>query len=214
MALKTYQPGIYPIGQLDLLDGYHSLVKGGEIGTVFGASRTNTTSEKAAIDALDGYTNATDVLRAGVAPRVNATTTRPLFLLDEGTTGYGTLFGQVIGGPAGIASSGTNLGPHTAYAGGKVTCWGTSGLYGVSVDAVDTSADGLVITNASCDPGAKVQPQNDGVLTLSSAGTAVDVTVGRFVEFNTSPFLVTTPASLVGAAASATEVVFHYHVEG
>jgi hypothetical protein len=214
MALKTYQPGLYPMGQFDLLDGYYSLVKGGEIGTFFAASRTNSTSEKAARDARDGYTNATDVKRAAIAPRVNATTARPLFLLDEGTTGYGTLFGQVIGGPAGLATSGTNLGPQTFYASGKVTCWGTPGLYGVSVDAVDTSADGLVLTNSSCDPGAKVQPQNDGVLTLSTAGTAVDVTVGRFSEFNTSPFLVSTPASLVGAAESATEVVFHYHVEG
>ena len=214
MALKIYQPGVYPMGQFDLLDDYQSLVKGGEVGTFFGVSRTNSTSETAAKDALDGYTNTTDVLRAAIAPRVNATSVRPLFLLDEGTTGYGTLFGQVIGTPAGLSTTGTNLGPHTAAASGKVTCWGTPGLYGVSVDAVDTSADGLVLANSSCDPGAAIQPEATGTLTLSTAGTAVNVTVGRFSEFITSPFLVSTPASLVGATEAAVEVVFHYHVEG
>jgi hypothetical protein len=213
MSLKILQPGIQPLGQYDVLDSYLSLIKGGEVGTLFAAARVNSSSEKAAFDVLDGYTNVTDVQRAAVAPRVNATTARPLWLLDDGTSGYGTLFGQVIGTPVGLSTTGTNLGPHTAAGSGKVTCWDKPGLYGISVDAVDTSADGLVLTNASCDPGAKIQPQATGVLTLDSAATAVDVTVGRFVEFETSPFLVTTPPSLVGATEAAVNVIVSYNVE-
>jgi len=213
MALYIYQPGIQPLGQFDCLDAYLSLVAGGEVGTLFGASRTVTSTEKAAFDVLDGYDNITSQHRAAVAPRVNTAAVRPLWLLDDGTSGYGTLFGQVIGTPAGLLTTGTNLGPHTAAASGKVTCWDKPGLYAVSVDAVSTAADGLVLTNVNCVPGAAVQPQADGVLTLTGAALAVAVTVGRFVEFETSPFLVTTPPSLVGATEAATRVVLSYRVE-
>lgn len=213
MALYIYEPGVQPLGQFDCLDAYLSGIKGGEVGTLFGAARVNSANEKAAFDVLDGYTNLTDVQRAAVANRVNNANVRPLWLLDDGTTGYGTLFGQTIGTPVGLLATGTNLGPHTAAASGKVTCWDKPGLYAVSVDAVDTSADGLVLTNANCDPGAAIRPEATGVLTLSTAGTAVAVTVGRFVEFETSPFLVTTPPSLVGATEAATRVVVSYRVE-
>jgi len=217
MALYIYQSGVQPLGQFDALDGYldgtYDTILGGEIGTVFAAARTVSASEKAAYDVLDGYTNATDQYRPAIANSIDASTTRPLWLLDDGTAGYGTLFGQVIGTPVGLSTTGTNLGPHTAAASGKVTCWDKPGLYAVSVDAVDTSADGLVLTNVNCDPAAAIQPQHDGTLTVSTASTAVDVTVGRFMEFETSPFLVTTPPSLVGATEAAVRVVFSYMVE-
>ena len=139
---------------------------------------------------------------------------RPLWLLDEGTRGYGTLFGQVIGVPAGLSTVGTNLGPHTAAGSGKVTCWDKPGLYAVSVDAVDTSADGLVVTNTNLVPGLALCPQTDGKLTPTTSGTALAVNVGRFVEFETQPFLVTTPPSLVGATEAAIRAIFSYMVEG
>lgn len=214
MALYIYQPGIQPLGQFDMLNTELDAVKGGEIGTVTAASRTNTSTETAAYDALDGYTNVTDVKRVAITTSISGSTVRPLWLLDDGKSGYGTLFGQVIGTPVGLSTTGTNLGPHTAAASGKMTCWDKPGLYAVSVDAVDDSADGLVLTNADCDPGVAVDVESDGVLTLGSAGTAVGVTVGRFLEFETSPFLVTTPASLVGATEAAVRVVFSYNVEG
>ena len=207
MALKIYQPGIQPLGQFDVLDSYLTTIKGGEVGTLYYAARTNSTTEKAAFDVLDGYTNVTDVKRAAVAPSITAGTLRPLWLLDEGTTGYGVLFGQVIGTPVGLSTSGTNLGPHTAYGSGKVTCWDKPGVYAVSVDAVDTAADGLVITNSSCDPGAALSCTAAGLLTLSGATNDIggSLEVGRFIEFETSPFLVTTPASLVGATEAAVQ---------
>lgn len=212
MALKILQPGNVPAGQFDVLDGYLSSILGGEVGTLFEAARTVSASEKAAKDALDGYTNLTSVTRAAVANRVNAATVRPLWLLDEGTAGYGTLFGQVIGTPAGLSTTGTNLGPHTAAASGKVTCWHQPGVYAVSIDAVDTAADGLVLANASCVPGLELQPTATGKLTPAGSTAAVNVEVGRFIEFETSPFLVNTPNSLVGAAEAAVNAIFHYNV--
>jgi hypothetical protein len=214
MALKIYQPGIQPIGQFDVLDTKLAAIKGGEIGTVTVAGRANTTTEKAAFDVLDGYTNTTDVKRVAITTEIAGAAVRPLWLLDEGKAGYGTLFGQVIGTPVGLSATGTNLGPHTAAASGKVTCWDKPGLYAVSIDAVDTSADGLVLANALCDPGVAVDVEAAGVLTLGTSATAVGVTVGRFLEFETSPFLVTTPPSLVGATEAAVNVVFSYNVEG
>jgi hypothetical protein len=213
MALKIFQPGIQPAGQFDVLDGYLDSILGGEVGTLYEASRVNTASEKAAADALDGYTNVSAVTRAAVANRVNTSTQRPLFLLDEGKAGYGTLFGQVIGTPAGLSTTGTNLGPHTAAASGKVTCWHQPGMYGVSVDAVNTAADGLVLTNASCVPGLELHVLNNGKLTPAGSTGAVAVEVARFVEFETSPFLVNTPASAVGADEAAVNAVIHFKVE-
>lgn len=213
MALKLAQPGIQPLGQFDCLDGYLSTILGGEVGTLYEASRTNTSSESAAFDALDGYTNSTSLTRVAVANRVNASTQRPLWLLDEGTTGYGTLFGQVIGTPAGLSTTGTNLGPHTAAASGKVTCWDKPGLYKVSVDAVNTAADGLVFSNSSVVPGLELHVLNNGKLTPAGSTGAVAVEVGRFVEFETSPFLVTTPNSLVDATEAVENAIFHFKVE-
>jgi len=212
MTLYIYQPGVQPLGQFDVLDAYLAGIKGGEIGTLYPAARTVSSTEKAAKDALDGYTNLTDVKRAAVANSITATTQRPLWLLDDGTSGYGTLFGQVIGTPVGLSTTGTNLGPHTSTGSGKVTCWDKPGLYAVSVDAVDTAADGLVIANSSCDPGLKLDCTATGLLTPTGSTNAVGVEVGRFVEFETSPSLVNTPASLVGATEAAVRAIFHYKV--
>lgn len=214
MALYPYESGLFPLGQFDMLNTQLDAVKGGEIGTVTAQARTNSSTESASYDVLDGYTNATDQKRVAITTTIASSSVRPLWLLDDGKTGYGVLYGQVIGTPVGLSTSGTNLGPHSAAASGKITCWDKPGVYAVSVDAVDTSADGLVLTNASCDPGTGVDVQADGVLTLSGSGTASGVNVGRFMEFETSPFLVTTPPSLVGATVAALRVVIAYNVEG
>lgn len=213
MSLNILQPGIQPAGQFDVLDGYLDSILGGEVGTLYAASRVNTAGEKAVADVLDGYTNTTAVTRAAVANQVNASTQRPLWLLDEGKSGYGTLFGQVIGTPLGLSTVGTNLGPHTAAASGKVTCWHQPGLYAVTVDAVNTAVDGLVLANATCVPGLELHVLATGKLTPAGSTGAVAVEVGRFVEFETSPHLVNTPASLVGADEAAVRAVFHFNVE-
>jgi hypothetical protein len=207
MTLYIYQPGIQPLGQFDMVDADLDAVKGGELGTLTNKTRANTASEKAAYDVFDGYVG--HAVRAAVTTTVS-TSTRPLWLLDDGKLGYGTLFGQVIGTPAGLSTTGTNLGPHTAAASGKVTCWDKPGIYAVSTDAVSQEADGLVVTNHALLPGTGIRYTTAGLLT-AAAGTGQQTTnVGYLVEFETSPFLVTTPPSLVGATASVTRIVFSF----
>ncbi len=208
MTLFTYQPGIQPLGQFDVFDAYLDSIKGGEIGTLTAVDRVNSASEKAAYDARDGYVGFAK--RAAVWLGLNASS-RPLWLLDEGIVGYGTLFGRTIGTPAGLATTGTALGPHTAAASGKVTCWDKPGLYAVSTDAVSQAANGLVVTNTSLLPGTRVTYTAAGLLTAYSATGSLQTVVGTLIEFETSPFLVTTPASLVGAAETVTRVVFDFH---
>lgn len=223
MALRILQPGIQPLGQFDFQDGYLLSVRGGEICTLVALPRTNTATETAAADVFDGYTNITQQLRAGLTLNIAVATARPLWLTDDGTgasgiiQGYGTLFGQVIGTPAGLATTGTNLGPHTALASGKVTAWDKPGLYAVTLDAVDTHATlGLVPANAALVPGAPLYTTILGLLTPTlarSVGGASPV-VARFVEFETTArSLVRTPASLVGAAEVFEHAVFSYFVE-
>ena len=207
MTLYIYQPGIQPLGQFDMVDTQLEAVKGGEVGTLTSKPRVNSSSEMAARDVYDGYVG--QAVRAAVTTTVSSST-RPLWLLDDGKLGYGTLFGQVIGTPVGLGTTGTNLGPHTAAASGKVTCWDKPGIYAVSTDAVAQTSDGLLVTNAALVPGTGIHYTTAGLLT-AAAGTGQQTTnVGYLVEFETSPFLVTTPPSLVGATLSVTRVVFSF----
>src|SRR5574343_1989303 len=179
MALRILNPGIEPLGQFDFADGYLLIVKGGEVCTLTALSRTNTASEKAAHDALDGYTNYSQNKRAGLTLNIAVNTARPLWLTDGGTgasgiiQGYGTLFGQVIGTSVGLATSGTNLGPHAVLAAGKVTAWDKPGLYAVTLDAVDADAtNGLQPSNVAMVPQKAIYPTILGVLT-PTAGRSV-----------------------------------------
>ncbi len=211
MALKILQPGVQPLGQFDIVDGYMTVVKGGEIGTLTTASKTNSSGEKASQDVLDGYVNDGGTIKRAAVTLFLSSVTRPLWLVDDGISGYGTLFGQVIGSTAGLSTSGTNLGPHTSTGSGKVTCWDKPGLYAVTLDAVDTSY--IVPTNATLTPGDPLYPLATGVLT-SDVGSSIGAVVGRFVEFETTArSLVRTPASLVGATEAIEHAVFSYFVE-
>jgi|2_EtaG_2_1085320.scaffolds.fasta_scaffold00752_9 hypothetical protein len=220
MALFIYQPGIQPLGQFDMLDGYltgANAVLGGEVATLTTASRNVSIAEKAAFDVLDGYVNpAASALRSVLTKGLTGAGVRPLWLLDDGTTGYGTLFGQVIGTPVGLLMTGTNIGPHTAAGSGKVTAWDKPGIYALTLDAADTHVtQGLVLANALCVPGAPLYPTILGLLTPTIARSIAGAgpVVARFIEFETRPFLVTTPASLVGATETAQRAVINYHVE-
>ena len=225
MALHILNPGIEPLGQFDSVDGYLAGTKGGEIGTLTAVTRVNSTSERAAADVLDGYTNVSQQYRAAVTRWIRTTTVRPLWLLDDGLAGYGTLFGVTIGTPAGLGTvfasgsyTGIPLGPHTAAASGKLTCWDKPGLYGVTLDACDTDAStGLQPTNTGLTTGAALYPiKTNGRLTPTigtSVGGAGPV-VARFVEFETTArSLVRTPPNLAGAAETFEHAVISYRVE-
>jgi hypothetical protein len=197
MALELVQSqGQTAFGTFDAIDGVELTTKGGEVATLTTVSRTGT--DKAARDAFtDGYVvgNATPVRPVATTNLVSGN--RPLFLTDDGTAGYGTLLGVVIGG--------TNLGPHTAYASGKMTLWGSRGTYAITLDAVDTTAaTGLVPTNTTVTTGSALYATSAGLLTPYVTAAFEAVVVGRFIEFETykGGSLVTTPVSLVSAVNS------------
>jgi len=191
------------LGQFDGLDSQLTSFKGGEVCTL--GSTAYLGSDLAAADVNnDGYVGTSSKTRPVVTYTLTSSS-RPLFLSDDGTTGYGTLFGTVVGGTAGQQSTnGAVLGPHTATGSGKITLWGGKGLYGVSLDAVDTATDGLVPTNASVTVGKALTYTATGQLTPVGSTNAVSgaPTVGYASEFSTNGALVTTPMNLVAALNS------------
>lgn len=224
MSLKLLQPGVQPLGQFDGLDSEFLTLKGGEVVT-FGSVSSAAGVDKAAKDVFDGYVNPSLVQKRVVVTKTLTSGKRPLMLSDEGITGYGTLFGTVVGGTVGqVSSGGAVLGPHTATGSGKVTCWDKPGLYAVSLDACDTNATtGLQPTNTTIDTGAPLYATAGGLLTPnSSLSFEVGLAVGSFVNFETNGSLVSTPNNLVaqlnppdGALSSTyarqfTFAVFHF----
>jgi len=217
MALKLLQPGVQPLGQYDGLDTEVLTLMGGEVVT-FKSVLATAATDKAAYDVFDGYVNS---LKRVVVTRNVATSARPLMLADEGITGYGTVFGAVVGGTVGQNVTGTTLGPHTATGSGKVTLWDKPGLYAVTLDAAcDQAADGLVAANATLDTGASLTwvPASatvGGKLTPvgSTAAAGNTVVVGHFVSFETNGSLVNTPNYLASALGSRTYTyaVFHFN---
>jgi hypothetical protein len=212
MALKLVNQAGNPLGQFDGLDGNGSTtgflsLKGGEVVTFTSVVATSAT-DKAAQDSFDGYVipNKRPVVTR-VLTGSAATASRPLMLADDGISGYGTLFGSVVGGTVGqVSTGGAVLGPHTATGSGKVTCWHLPGVYAVSLDAVDTTATtGLVPTNTTGNliPGKALYATANGLLTPDSslnfdAASVTASIVGRFIDFETSESLVTTSSGLVG----------------
>lgn len=193
MALKPLQATM-PLGQFDGNDSNFLNLKGGEVVTFKPVSIAG--SDKAAKDVFDGYAVPASPVRPYVT-LLTATTDRPLMLADEGISGYGTLFGTVVGGTVGqISTGGAVLGPHTATGSGKVTCWAQPGLYAVSLDAV---ASDLQPTQSITVGAGVYGTTSTGLLAASNSGT---VRVGTFVEFVTNGSLVNTPNYLVAALNS------------
>jgi hypothetical protein len=224
MALKLLQPGTQPLGQFDGLDSDVLTLKGGEVvsfASVTTSGQPGVTTgglDQAAYDVFDGYVNSSGTFKRPAvsrkfdgAPGSPVATSRPLMLSDDGITGYGTLFGSVVGGTIGqqvngpTTFTGAILGPHTATGSGKVTCWDKPGLYAVSLDAVDTAAStGLQPTNTTLVVGSALTFTATGLLTPVSGGSGLSSApkVANLVEFNTNQSLVTTPNYLVAALNS------------
>jgi hypothetical protein len=208
MALILLNPGTSPLGQFDGLDSQYLSMKGGEIATWTGVTYGG--SDVAAADVQDGYTGTSSKTRPAVTTTLTSSSA-PLFLTDDGTKGYGTLFGVVVGGVAGQTAYGPNstvpaaaqLGPHTASGSGKVTLWDKPGLYGVTLDAVDTLTGGVIPSNASLTVGKALTFTTAGLITMDgSAQDAGGRLIGNFCEFSTNGSLVNTPQNLVAALNS------------
>lgn len=211
MALKILQSGANPLGQFDGKDSEVSLFKGGEVCTLTAVPYKG--SDVNAADVNDGYSGTTSKTRPAVTLTL-VSGHRPLFLADEGTAGYGTLFGSIVGASVGQLVSGVNLGPSTAVGSGKITIWDKPGLYAVTLDAVDqTASTGLIPSNASLTCGDILYATAAGLLTPASGSAFQAVAVARFVEFATNGSLVTTPNYLTAAGAlqSFTQAVIHFN---
>lgn len=224
MALRLQQPGIQPIGQFDGYDAITLTVKGGEVGSLVGIALGPTDLAAKDADGSDGYVGIPPANRRPVVTTQLVEGMRPLMLIDDGTSHYGTLFGQVVGGTAGqIVTGGAVLGPHTATASGKLTCWDKPGLYAVTLDAVDvTAVTGLVPTNPTIAVGDPLFATDAGLLTPNAAASfEAGLVLARFVEFTTDQSLVTTPLQLVSALNSPsgspgsqlvfTQAIFHFN---
>lgn len=225
MSLQILQAGIQPLGPFDALDAQTTTVLGGEVAgfTYVAIASAGGTDEAAADVENDGYVAAANTRPAATVTLVAGM--RPLFLVDEGTSGYGTLFGEVVGGATGKqVTGGAVLGPHTATGSGKWTLWDKPGLYAVTLDAVDTTLNsGLVPTNPALTGGDTLYATAAGLLTPNVAVAFDTVSIGRFVEFAPSGSLVTTPVSLTQALNSPTGspapgaqfdvAIFHFHPE-
>lgn len=205
MALILVQSGLTPMGEWDGLDSITTSIKGGEVGTFTTTAVSVGSSDLEAADVEDGYVGTTSKYRAAITTTMVAQQ-KPVFLLDEGTTGYGTLFGQVVGGSTGQSvTSGSQLGPHTATGSGKITVYGQQGFYASTLDACDTAADGLVASNSSLTPNVALTYTTSGKLTPATAAAAVHASnsnIARLVEFSANGSLVNTPSNLVAAVNS------------
>jgi hypothetical protein len=217
MALKPLQAQL-PFGQFD---GYDADVvvgglKGGEVVTLVPYGLAGTDQVAADGNGADGYTGTAAKYRSIITKTLGAGS-RPLFLADEGTSGYGTLFGQLVGAVAGQKTAGAQIGPHTASGSGKVTVWNYPGLYAVTLDAVNTAADGLLPSNAAVWAGKALTATTAGLLSpVGAAAGSFDsnLVVARLVEFGTNGSLVTTPNYLTGTVQAAfTQVVISWTVE-
>lgn len=200
MALKPLQAQ-FNYGQFDGVDSELTALLGGEV--VSFNTTAITSGDLEAADVKDGYSGTTNKNRP-VVSKVLVSGMRPLFLADEGISGYGTLFGTVVGGTVGqVVTGGAVLGPHTTAGSGKVTLWDMPGLYAVTLDAVDTTGStGLVTGNNSLQAGTALYATTAGKLTPAIGSSFESVVVARFIEFTTNGSLVNTPNSLVAALNS------------
>lgn len=197
MALKPLVPGYLPLGQYDLYDSAPTIV-GGEVG-IFTSAETG-----------DYY--AADAGGDSIAQDVKLTASRATHpevygLLDEGTTGYGTIYGTVIGGTvgqgtgfaSGVASSSAAgivvVGPRTSLASGKATLWTMPGLYGVTSDAFGT-APTTVNT-------ALYGTNSTGKLTTVSTSNGSKVAI--FINTVSDSSLVSTTTAAAAGGATNTE---------
>ncbi len=199
MALQPINPG-QNYGFFDGLDATVASLKGGEVVGLAYVLLTN--SDKAAKDQFDGYV-ANNSQKRPVVTSALVDSMRPLFLADEGITGYGTMWGKIVGGAIGQDNTGIVLGPSTAYGSGKITCWDGPGYYTVTTDAVDTtSTTGLVPTNTTIAGNDPLYATATGLLTPNVSVAFETIKVGRFVEFTDNRSKVATPKSMTSATNS------------
>jgi len=202
--LILLQPGIEPLGQFDLEDDYHALVVGGECGIFMDLDEES-----------DAY--AGDVWAPG--PRIHlhlgdVPNDGELYgLVDEGSSGYGTLFGSIIGGTVGqgtgfgtLSTTGAVVvGPVTTRGSGKATLWTKPGLYGVTIDAwADEDEFAALPLNGNI-YGSAEDGTLDGKLTTTLANQQIALSLG----LSTDTSLVSTTNTAAGEQAATEHAVIY-----
>tara|TARA_A100001011_G_scaffold392181_1_gene479191 strand:+ start:1619 stop:2419 length:801 start_codon:yes stop_codon:yes gene_type:complete len=224
MALKILQPGYVPLGQFDLKDSSTVLggecvrlsqdsasASSGKFAKDVGQFMDTASTELPMFELGGPHTVGVDSAGvAAVGPTGSAAETYrsvlqarsatglgyvTLFgLADDGTSGYGTLFGELIGGRAGQATSvsgATVIGPATHLASGKVTVWTQPGLYGVGGAPANYIDGGACVPNellygidgAETTPGYLVSEANDtGATDALGGGGGVAIFVGLMAD--------------------------------
>jgi hypothetical protein len=176
MALLMVQEGVQPAGQFDNLDGYAP--KGGEVYVLYskgvGSDGYQIVSARPAVTG-DGYA---------------------FYLVDDGLTGYGVLFGNTVTRTATGFTSGadtaTRLGPHSAAGSGKLTLWDKPGLYAVTLDALFDNETSL----KAALPGATLTCETaTGKLKLGNMGAGAPI--ATVVTYKIDESLVTTGGAVV-----------------
>jgi len=203
MSLKLLNPGLRPLGTFDCRDA--DTLTGGLEGGEYVELQSDDADDGYAADA--GTVGPMDPGTGGglIAPELlnfaasSRTATNLGGLADEGTDGYGTLFGSMIGSTAGQATSVSGsvvIGPSTAAGSGKVTVWAQSGLYGVNGAASDDATAPL--TAAAAVANAPVYADTSGLLTTTDTNSNLAIYVGRVADSS----LVSTTNAAVGLAAA------------
>jgi hypothetical protein len=202
MALKLLNPGLRPLGMFDLEDDTLGTLEGGEHVEL---NSTAVGAEGYAADVADvGPFVGADLAgnRASVKFDVGTRTAGSMSgLADEGSTGYGTMFGRTIGSNAGratVINGAVVVGPTTERASGKVTVWSQSGLYAVDGAAATDSAAPLSGMGGALQPvNSPIHADAAGLLgTNALGGQPVAIFVGHLTDTS----LVSTTNTAVGIA--------------
>jgi len=173
--------GVQPAGQFDNLDGYTPL--GGEVYVLYSKGTTT-----------DGYQI------VSCRPAVTGDE-GPYYLVDDGTLGYGVLFGNTVTrtstGFASGSDTATRLGPASQVASGKLTLWDKPGMYAVTLDALTDSE----ATLKAALPGAEMTcTTGTGKLVLGTMTNDANDSAGpvaTVVTFKVDESLVTTGGAVV-----------------
>lgn len=205
MALQLVYPGTTtPLGKyyFNSPAGFNrnTGLKGGEVGSFV----------EVAVDQYPGSDGYDESLGGGESvitaiTLAHANANDPYFLLDEGDTGYGTLFGSGFGAASTGAHSryvhswdGRNrdtYGPNTQSGSNKVTAW-PSGIF---------ATDFYITTGLDAEspplPGTTLYADLDGSTSKLTVVQGTNTPVAYFVEFLTDRSLVSTTIGTVGAGA-------------
>jgi len=131
----------------------------------------------------------------------------PFYLTDDGTLGYGVIFGNTVmktdTGFVSGSDAATRLGPASYAASGKVTLWDKPGLYAVTPDALSMTQGDL----DAAKPGDSLTVTADGKLETSGALAGA---VASVVSYHMNESLVTTG----GAVVAHTKLVINFNPHG